>query len=90
VPELHRERAGRQWHGIANAGEVLDLGFGPQQLLDSLLQANHGVDVPVAQLSLGPELSLLIPGGPAAIRLYYSPGQGQVRPAIEVLLPRGA
>jgi hypothetical protein len=61
-----------------------------QHLLDSLLRANHGIDVPVAQLSLGPELSLLIPGGPAAIRLYYSPGQGQVRPAIEVLLPRGA
>jgi hypothetical protein len=60
-----------------------------QQLLDSLLRANHGRDLPVDQLSLGPELNLLLPGGPPAIRLYYSPGQGQARPAIEVLLPRG-
>jgi hypothetical protein len=61
-----------------------------QQLLDSLLRANHGRDEPLNQLSLDPELHLLLPGGPPAVRLFYSAAQGQMPPAIEVLLPRGA
>lgn len=35
-----------------------------QHLLDSLLRANHGRDQPLSQLSIDPELHLLLPGGP--------------------------
>jgi hypothetical protein len=59
-----------------------------QQLIDGLLTANHGREEPLPEVSLSPELSLAVPGGPPAVRLYYSAGQGQVPPAIEVLLPR--
>jgi hypothetical protein len=61
-----------------------------QQLLDALLTANHGRPEPIEQLSLGPELSLLLPTGHADVRLFYSAGQGQLPPAVEVILPRGA
>jgi hypothetical protein len=59
-----------------------------QQLIDGLLTANHGRAEPLPEVSLSPELSLAVPGGPPAVRLFYSAGQGQVTPAIEVLLPR--
>jgi hypothetical protein len=92
-----------RWHttGMLKFGlpdlELLDappgIDLGPllhsvaQQLIDSLLIANHGRDVPVAELSVGPELTPVLPSGQAHIRLFYSPGQGQLPPALEVLLP---
>src|ERR1700694_1590968 len=59
-----------------------------QQLIDALLTANHGRDEPVALLSVGPELTPLLATGQAHVRLFYSAGQGQLPPAVEVLLPR--
>jgi hypothetical protein len=61
-----------------------------QQLIDTLLIANHDRAEPVDQLSVGPELTPLLPTGQAQVRLFYSPGQGQLPPAVEVLLPRGS
>ena len=92
-----------RWHttgmpkfGLADL-ELLDappgIDLGPllqsvaQQLIDSLLIANHGREEPVDELSVGPELTPILPTGQAHIRLFYSPGQGQLPPAVEVLLP---
>ena len=64
---------------LAEAAAGQDLGPAlellAQQLLDRLLTANHGREVPVAELSLPPEVTIELPSGPTPVRLYFPPGQ---------------
>jgi len=46
-----------------------------QQLLDRLLTANHGREQPVAELSLPPEVTLVLPAGATPVRLFFRPRQ---------------
>jgi hypothetical protein len=46
-----------------------------QQLLDRLLTANHGREQPVAELSLPPEVTLVLPAGATPVRLFFPPRQ---------------
>jgi hypothetical protein len=56
-----------------------------QFLLDQLLTANHDREQPVAELSLGPEISLPQADGSARFRIIHTPRQGDLPPIVDVL-----
>lgn len=61
---------------------VLTLG---QRLLDLLLTANHGRPEPVSELTVGPVLELSPAGRPVSLRVFFTPGGGDLPGLLDVL-----
>jgi len=69
--------------GLIDLGPlVLALG---QRLLDLLLTANHGRPQPVGELALDPVLELSLNGRPVRLRVFFTPGTGELPGIVDVL-----